>query len=232
MKTLETLDTYQAGSIILVDKPLEWTSFDIVKYFRKPLNCKIGHCGTLDPLATGLLILCTGKKTKDIQQYMNLPKRYTGTFTLGHTTPTYDLESTPIFTGDYTHIDIQACIAMTEKFIGEIYQKPPIHSAIKKDGKRLYEMARAGQEIEVEPRLVKVHQFNIVSLKDNLVAFDIICSAGTYIRSMAQDFGQALGCGAYLSSLRREQIGDFDVKDAVTPKAFMEHIHSIKKAQP
>ncbi len=205
------------GGVILVDKPYEWTSFDAVNKLKKLLKVKIGHAGTLDPLATGLLICCTGKFTKKITEYQKQPKEYTGIFHLGEVTPTYDLESEPGPFGDYQAVTELQINEATKQFTGDIMQLPPIHSAIKKDGKRAYEYARAGKEIQLEPRPVQITEFEITAIRLPEVHFRVACSTGTYIRSLAHDFGQALGCGAYLQELRRTKIGEFNVDDAFAP---------------
>lgn len=217
MKHLPLPEKLKEGGVILVDKPYEWTSFDVVNKIRKQLHVKIGHCGTLDPLATGLLICCTGKFTKKITDYQKLPKEYTGIFHLGATTPTYDLESTPEPQADYQHLTKEDILAATTQFIGNIEQIPPAHSAIKKGGKRAYEYARAGKEIKLDPRQVQITEFEITNIELPEVHFRVACSTGTYIRSLAHDFGQALGCGAYLQELRRTLIGEFDCENALSP---------------
>ncbi len=208
--------SYQEGKVLLIDKPLYWTSFDVVRKIRHCIQIKkVGHAGTLDPLATGLLIVCTGKYTKRINEYMAQQKEYTGTFTLGATTATYDLESEPIPTAHfYSPIYIEQLKETAKTFIGAIMQIPPAHSAIKQNGKRLYELARKGEKIELQPRPVKIFSFDITIYEPPTVHFKVTCSTGTYIRSLAHDFGQMLGCGAYLSSLRRTRIGNFNVDDA------------------
>lgn len=207
----------QEGGAILIDKPYNWTSFDAVNSVKKMLHVKIGHCGTLDPLATGLLICCTGKFTKRITEFQQLQKEYTGIFQLGAITPTYDLESEPEQFQPYNHVTPEAIEAVRQRFTGEILQVPPIHSAIQKDGKRAYELARAGKEIVLQPRPITIEDFEITKVELPEIHFRIACSTGTYIRSIAHDFGQALGCGAYLKELRRTRIGDFDVADALQP---------------
>lgn len=211
------------GGVILVDKPYRWTSFDVINRLRRLLNVKIGHAGTLDPLATGLLICCTGPWTKRITEYQKLPKEYTGIFHLGAVTPTYDLESEPQDHKPYDHITEQEIMAATAAFTGEIQQVPPVHSAIKKGGKRAYELARKGEAIVLEPRPVTISAFEITAVQLPEVHFRVACSTGTYIRSLAHDFGQALGCGAYLSALRRTKIGAFDVADAWSPEQWMDY---------
>ena len=205
------------GSVILIDKPLEWTSFDVVKKLRYALKVKkIGHAGTLDPLATGLLILCTGKMTKQIEKYQGQEKEYTGKFYLGKTTPSYDLETEVDSETSIDHLTSDQIHQATEAFTGIIEQTPPIYSAIKVDGKRAYEGARKGEEVKLKSRHVEVKSFEITAINLPEVHFKIICSKGTYIRSLAHDFGQSLGVGAYLSELRRTRIGDFKVEDAQT----------------
>lgn len=224
MSTLPTKETIKEGAVILIDKSLTWTSFDAINKVRKHIHTKIGHCGTLDPLATGLLICCTGKMTKQINNYQRLPKEYTGTFTLGATTPTYDLESEPENFKDYQHISDNQIMDLKEKFTGLIQQTPPIHSAIKRKGKRAYELARAGIEIKLEPRPVTIYSFEITKIELPKVHFKIECSTGTYIRSLAFDFGAELGCGAYLSELRRTKIGDFKAGDALTVPEWVNYL--------
>lgn len=212
---------YLEGQAILIDKPLHWTSFDIVRKLRGLLQIKkIGHAGTLDPLATGLLIVCTGKFTKRINEFMAAQKEYTGSITLGAITPTYDLESEPEQFKDYSFVTASLIEATKQKFTGAIQQYPPIYSAIKKDGVALYELARKGEEVKPEPRDVTIFTFDITAINLPVVAFKVNCSSGTYIRSLANDFGAALGCGGYLSSLRRTKIGDITVDDAITPDVF------------
>jgi tRNA pseudouridine55 synthase len=213
--------SYLDGKVILIDKPLHWTSFDVVKKLRSVLQIKkIGHAGTLDPLATGLLIVCTGKFTKKINEYMSQQKEYTGHITLGAVTPTYDLESEPEQMKDCSAVTVDQILEATQQFTGDIKQFPPVFSAIKKDGVALYELARRGVEVELKARDVNIAAFSITSIKMPVVAFKVRCSTGTYIRSLANDFGKALGCGGFLSSLRRTAIGDFKVEDAVDMEAF------------
>lgn len=222
-------EAYLNGKVLLIDKPLEWTSFDAVKKVRILTRIsKVGHAGTLDPLATGLLIICTGKFTKKINEYMAQEKEYTGTFTLGAVTPTYDLESAPVDHKPFEHITREHLVAATAPFTGEIMQVPPAHSAIKKDGVPVYKMARKGLEVKLEPRKVTIKTFEIVAYEPPVVHFRVVCSTGTYIRSLANDFGAQLGCGAYLSSLRRTRIGEFSVDDAMTIPAFEEMILNLK----
>ena len=210
------------GGVILVNKPYKWTSFDAVNSIKISLRAKIGHCGTLDPLATGLLICCTGAMTKQISQYQQLPKEYTGIFHLGAVTATYDLESEPEATKPFEHITNEQIAEAVKKLTGEIMQVPPIHSAIKRDGKRSYDLARAGKEVILEARPVIISEFEITAIQWPEVHFRVVCSTGTYIRSLANDFGELLGCGAYLSALVRTKIGNFDVKDALTPLQWKE----------
>ena len=217
----EIQQTYLEGKAILIDKPLHWTSFDVVRKMRHILQIKkIGHAGTLDPLATGLLIVCTGKFTKKINEYMAAEKEYTGTITLGAVTPTYDLESTPEQQKDYSFVTEHLLQEKTKQFIGGIQQFPPIYSAIKKDGVALYELARRGVEVELKLRNINIKSFELAAIELPVVHFKVICSTGTYIRSLANDYGAALGCGGYLSSLRRTKIGEFKVDDAATMEDF------------
>jgi tRNA pseudouridine55 synthase len=205
------------GQVLLINKPLEWTSFDVVRKLRGQMKIKkVGHAGTLDPLATGLLILCTGKFTKRINEYMAQEKEYTGTITLGSTTPTYDLESEPENFKDYSAITPGQLQEITTQFTGEILQVPPIHSAIKKDGKRVYELARRGEHVELEPRKITIKTFEITAINLPIVHFRVVCSTGTYIRSLANDVGAALGCGGHLSSLCRTRIGAFTIDKSMT----------------
>jgi tRNA pseudouridine55 synthase len=217
----ELQQTYLEGKAILIDKPLHWTSFDVVRRLRSILQIKkIGHAGTLDPLATGLLIVCTGKFTKKINEYMAAEKEYTGSITLGAITPTYDLESTPEQQKEFSLLTNEILTAATLQFIGNIAQLPPIYSAIKKNGVALYELARRGEEVELKPRNVTIKSFELTAIELPVVYFKVICSTGTYIRSLANDYGAALGCGGYLSSLRRTRIGEFNVDDALGIEQF------------
>jgi len=213
----------------LINKPLEWTSFDVVRKIRNLIKIKkVGHAGTLDPLASGLLIVCTGKFTKRINEFMAQEKEYTGTFTLGATTPTYDLESEPGNFRDIGMISHEKILHTTKQFIGEIMQVPPAHSAIKIEGKRVYELARQGKEVKLEPRRIVINEFDITQTALPVISFRVVCSTGTYIRSLANDFGHALGCGAYLSSLCRTRIGDSKLADAKTMTEIEEEIKMIK----
>lgn len=222
---------YQEGKVLLLNKPLHWTSFDVVRKLRGLLQIKkIGHAGTLDPLATGLLIVCTGKFTKKINEFMAQEKEYTGTITLGAVTATYDLESLPEQQKDISFLTPELLQAATRQFTGDIEQLPPIFSAIKKDGVALYELARKGVDVELKPRKIFIRSFEITEIKLPVVHFKVVCSTGTYIRSLANDYGAALGCGAYLSSLCRTRIGDYKNEDAVGMEEFEEQISSsIKK---
>jgi tRNA pseudouridine55 synthase len=216
-----TENTFAEGKVLLIDKPFEWTSYDVIRKLRKIINIKkIGHAGTLDPLATGLLIVCTGKFTKKINEYMAQEKEYTGTITLGAVTPTYDRESEPENVTSLNGITEEMIKEKTKQFTGEILQTPPIHSAIKQNGKPVYFMARKGMEVILEPRKVTIKEFEITNVELPVVSFKVVCTTGTYIRSLANDFGVALGCGGYLSELRRTRIGNFKVEDAVTMEEF------------
>lgn len=224
------LQHFLDGEMILMDKPLRWTSFDAVKKVRILTGVsKVGHAGTLDPLATGLLIICTGKFTKRINEYMKMDKEYTGSITLGATTPTFDLESAPENFLSYDRITTKQIEAATLSFTGDILQVPPQHSAIKKDGKPLYLAARKGDHTTVEPRPVRIEAFEITDVQLPQIWFRVVCSTGTYIRSLANDFGSLLGTGGYLSSLRRTKIGAFDVEDAWGIPDFEQHILSKKQ---
>lgn len=221
---------FAEGKVLLIDKPLYWTSFDAVRKVRYLVKTKkVGHAGTLDPLATGLLIICTGKFTKKINEYMAQEKEYTGTITLGAVTPTYDLESEPQDFKPVDHITPEQVEEATKSFIGQIQQVPPIHSAIKKEGKRVYELARRGEDVKLEPRTITISAFDITQIEGAVVHFRVVCSTGTYIRSLANDFGALLGCGGYLSSLRRTRIGNFRVEDAYTIEAFEQEVRAARK---
>ena len=215
------VEKIQEGHVFLIDKPLDWTSFDVVNKIRwnirKAYNLKKingGHAGTLDPKATGLLLVCTGKWTKRIDEFQAQEKTYTGTIKLGVTTPTYDLESEENETFPTNHITEEIIREATKQFVGEIEQFPPMHSAVKVDGKRLYELAREGQEIERKARKITIHDFKITKIDLPFVDFEVNCSKGTYIRSLAFDFGKAVNSGGYLTALRRTKIGEFDVINA------------------
>lgn len=225
-----TVEDYQNGQIILIDKPLTWSSFQAVNKLKYtlinkkglPKKFKIGHAGTLDPLATGLLIICTGKFTKKITEIQAQAKEYTGTFFIGATTPSYDLETQVDQTYPTAHITDELIHETVIQFLGEINQKPPIFSAIKKEGVRLYEHARAGETVEIEARKTTIHQFEITRIALPEIDFRVVCSKGTYIRSLAYDFGQALQSGSHLTVLRRTKIGDYDVINAQSPMIFEE----------
>jgi tRNA pseudouridine55 synthase len=215
------VNKFEEGQILLIDKPLQWTSFDVIRRIRHLISVKkVGHAGTLDPLATGLLIICTGKFTKRINEYMSREKEYTGTFTLGATTPTYDLESKPENFRSLEKISEETIKSTTHNFLGEIMQVPPAHSAIKVEGRRVYELARKGKEVKLEPRRVFIKEFEITAIELPFVHFRVVCSRGTYIRSLANDFGEALACGAHLSNLCRTRIGEFKVEDALSINGF------------
>jgi tRNA pseudouridine55 synthase len=226
-----TEEDYKNGQVLLIDKPLEWTSFQAVNKLRWHIKqrfgikkIKVGHAGTLDPLATGLLIICTGKQTKQIHIYQGQVKEYTGTFTIGATTPSYDLETEIDKKYPIAHISEELIKQSAIQFIGDIQQKPPIFSAIKKDGKRLYELARKGETTEIKARNVTIFEFEITKINLPEIEFRVACSKGTYIRSLAFDFGKALGSGAYLSSLRRTKIGDFSVEKALSIEHFIKNL--------
>ena len=218
-----TEQEYKDGQIVLIDKPLEWTSFQVVNKIRWLIKktyeikkIKVGHAGTLDPLATVLLVLCTGKFTKRIEEFQGQTKEYTGTITLGGTTPSYDLETEIDHTFPTAHITEERIHQTTAQFIGAIQQYPPVFSALKKDGKRLYEYARKGEEVTIPSRAITINSFEITRIQLPEVDFKVVCGKGTYIRSLAHDFGKALDSGAHLSALRRTKIGDFDVTTALT----------------
>ena len=223
-------EDYQDGQILLIDKPLKWSSFQavnklkfgLIKELKLPKKFKIGHAGTLDPLASGLLLICTGKFTKRIEELQGQAKEYIGTITVGATTPSYDLETEINGRFPTEHITETLISETLPQFIGEIDQKPPVFSAIKKDGKRLYESARAGIEVEIKTRKVTVSEFEITRIALPEIDFRIVCSKGTYIRSIAYDFGVALNSGGHLAALRRTKIGDYSVENAVEPEAFIE----------
>lgn len=226
-----TIDFLQ-GQVLLIDKPLHWTSFDVVQKLRNIIRIKkIGHAGTLDPLATGLLIVCTGKFTKRINEFMAQEKEYTGSITLGSTTPTYDLESEPENFKSIDGITEEKIKLATIGFTGVIQQIPPAHSAIKVGGKRVYELARQGKEVKLEPRTVTIKEFEITKIDMPLVYFRVVCTTGTYIRSLAKDFGDAIGCGAHLSSLCRTRIGEFLNKDAMSMEAFEQKFQQENKQE-
>jgi len=210
---------YAQGEVLLIDKPLRWTSFDVVNKVRNALKkkygkIKVGHAGTLDPLATGLLIVCTGKFTKRVDEYQAQEKEYTGTIMLGATTPTLDAEMAPDHIFPTDHITPEMVHEAVQKFIGKIEQMPPMFSALKVGGQTAYKAAREGRELELKPRVVSISEFELINITLPEVTFRIVCSKGTYIRSIARDLGTALGSGGYLTSLRRTRIGEFRVEDA------------------
>ncbi|HRB70513.1 MAG: tRNA pseudouridine(55) synthase TruB [Flavobacterium sp.] len=230
METL-TAEHYQEGQVLLIDKPLQWSSFQAVNKIKWSLKkhlglkkIKVGHAGTLDPLATGLLIVCTGKFTKRIPELQGMIKEYTGTFHIGATTPSYDLETEIDATFPTDHITEELLYKTIAQFLGEIDQKPPVFSAIKKDGKRLYEHARKGEEVEIAARKTVIHEFEITRIALPEVDFRVVCSKGTYIRSLAYDYGVALQSGAHLTALRRTKIGDYSVKNAMIVTDFEESV--------
>ena len=232
-----TPEEFSEGRILLIDKPLQWSSFQAVNKIKwailkhyKLKKIKIGHAGTLDPLASGLLVVCTGKFTKKITEIQDAVKTYTGTITLGATTPSYDMETEIDARYPTDHITLELIEQVRKQFMGELVQTPPVFSAIKKDGKRLYEFARDGKEIEVPQRTIYIHNFTIDASQFPELHFEVVCSKGTYIRSLANDFGKALGSGGYLSALRRTKIGDFSVSDAISPEEFVSaHIPDLRK---
>lgn len=222
------------GGVFLIDKPLGWTSFAVVNKLRHRLTrlyknkkYKVGHAGTLDPLATGLLIVCFGKMTKQIDSFMGLPKAYTGIIKLGETTPSYDAETEVNERFPIEHITPSVLETARQQFLGEIDQMPPIFSAIKKDGKRLYESARSGEEVEIQSRRITIHQFDIQQVTESEISFYVRCSKGTYIRSLAFDFGKACGSGGYLTKLCRTEIGEFKNADAWQLEDLVTEIESI-----
>jgi tRNA pseudouridine55 synthase len=224
---MKTAEDFKTGQILLIDKPLTWSSFQAVNKVRWVIRkafdikkIKVGHAGTLDPLATGLLVICTGKFTKRLSEFQGQIKEYTGEITLGGTTPSYDLESEVTKTFPTIHITETQIHETTKKFIGEIEQYPPVFSALKKDGKRLYEYARNNEEVVINPRNISISEFEITKIDLPRVEFRVVCSKGTYIRSLAFDFGKALQSGGHLSKLRRTKIGDFSADKAICPIAF------------
>lgn len=230
---MKTFQDYLSGQVLLIEKPLNWTSFQVVNKLRweirqafKIKKIKVGHAGTLDPLATGLLVICTGKMTKQIDTFQGQIKEYTGTIVLGSSTPSFDLETeiNEIFPTD--HITEELIHKTTEVFSGDIQQFPPIFSALKKDGKRLYEYARSGESVEIKPRSVHISEFKITNIKGLHLDFRVVCSKGTYIRSLANDFGKALNSGAHLSKLRRTKIGDFSIASATSIDTFIKGLNN------
>jgi tRNA pseudouridine55 synthase len=228
---------FYSGEVLLIDKPYTWSSFQAVNKLKHAIKNhpsflvdgvkikpKIGHAGTLDPLATGLLIVCTGKKTKTINDLMGMEKEYTGTFLLGATTPCFDLEKPVDRVYPTEHITTEDILKTAETFVGVQQQVPPLFSAVMVDGKRAYELARAGVETELKSREIELKEFEITAIRMPEVDFRIVCSKGTYIRSIARDFGLALNSGAHLTKLCRTRIGEFELKNAVTPNEFSEKI--------
>ena len=222
---MQQTNSFAEGRVLLINKPLTWTSFNAVRKIRYLVRIpKVGHAGTLDPLATGLLIICTGKFTKKINEYMGMEKEYTGTITIGSTTQTFDAEAEPENIKNTSHITEEQIIETTKQFVGNILQMPPQHSAIKKDGKRLYESARQGIVVKVDPRPVTISEFTITKIDGNNLDFKVVCGTGTYIRSLANDFGETLGVGGHLTKLCRTRIGNFLLEDAQTPEEFEEEL--------
>lgn len=229
---MKTVEDFKNGQLLAIDKPLEWTSFQVVNKLRwhikkkfKLKKIKVGHAGTLDPLASGLLLICTGKMTKQIQDFQAQVKSYTGSFVLGSTTPSYDLETAIDKHFPTEHISEELICQTAKKFVGKIQQQPPIFSALKKDGKRLYEFARAGKDVAIPTREITIDYFKIKNIKDHEIDFEIQCSKGTYIRSLAHDFGRALDSGAHLSALRRTKIGEFSVENAISIEEFVKNLN-------
>ncbi|MDF3078881.1 MAG: truB [Sphingobacteriaceae bacterium] len=224
---------FAEGELLLINKPYGWTSFDVVGKIRnsfKPLKLKVGHAGTLDPLATGLLILCTGKMTKQIDEFQAEEKEYTGTMILGASTPSYDMETAVDQQFDFGDLSEAQIKAATQQFIGDLDQYPPPHSAVKVGGERLYEKARRGEEIELKTRKVTISEFEITRMELPEVDFRVVCGKGTYIRSLVHDFGKSLSNGAYLSALRRTRSGSFNVANAYEVMELVNHIRSLKEA--
>ena len=235
MELGKTKEDFLDGQVVLIDKPLEWSSFQVVNKVRWLLRkqfglkkLKVGHAGTLDPLATGLLILCVGKFTKRIETFQAQDKEYTGTILLGATTPSYDAETEIDQTFPTDHIDKDLIENTLPKFIGTIQQQPPVFSALKKEGKRLYEYARKGEEIEIPSREIRIDAFEITRIELPEIDFRVVCGKGTYIRSLAHDFGKALNSGGYLTSLRRTKIGDFDVENSKSIEEIEEYVKGFE----
>ena len=218
------------GNMLMIDKPYRWTSFDVVKKLRNALGIKkIGHAGTLDPLATGLLILCTGKMTKQLNQYQLMEKEYTGTLVLGRTTPSVDLETDFDSETDISQVSCEQVIAASKNFLGSIQQIPPVYSAVKVDGKRVYNSARKGEMVNIQPRTVEVRAFDITSCELPQIEFRVVCSKGTYIRSLVRDLGESIGVGAYLSKLVRTRIGEFSLSNADNLDEMLSQISAVKR---
>lgn len=231
---MKTLEEFKEGQVLLIDKPLEWTSFQVVNKLRWKIRktfdikkIKVGHAGTLDPLATGLLVICTGKMTKQIDRFQAQIKEYTGTIVLGSSTPSFDLETEVDKHYPTEHITETLIHETTQQFLGEIEQFPPVFSAIKKDGKRLYEFAREGKEVTIKSRKITIEEFEITNINGLEVEFRVVCSKGTYIRSLANDFGKAMNSGSHLSVLRRTKIGAFDVTDAMSVDGFIDALDNL-----
>lgn len=236
---MSNLFDFKTGEVLLVDKPLHWTSFQVVNKLRWKIRnrihvkkIKVGHAGTLDPLASGLLILCTGKQTKSIESYMGLEKVYSGSITLGATRPSYDMETEIDTTFPTEHITEEMIRETAKNMVGEYDQMPPIFSAKKIGGRTAYKLARQGEEVKLSPKRIEIQQFDITAINNNVVEFIITCSKGTYIRSIAHDFGKALNSGGYLSSLRREAIGDFTVKDSLSIDEWLKKIEDCEIIDP
>ena len=228
-----TAENYLNGQVLLIDKPLKWTSFQTVNKIRWQLKkkfnlkkIKVGHAGTLDPLATGLLVICIGKETKNIALYQNQIKEYTGTFLLGQTTPSYDLETEINQTFPIDHITVELIKKVSQQFLGEINQKPPLFSALKKEGKRLYELAREGKTTQIDSRKITISEFELLKTALPKVHFRVVCSKGTYIRSLVHDFGQALSSGAHLTGLKRTKIGDLSLEKALSISNFIQQLEA------
>lgn len=227
---MDKKEHFNNGVTILVDKPYEWTSFDVIKKIRNTIRIKkVGHAGTLDPLATGLLIVCTGKHTKKINEYQDMPKTYEGKLVLGKTTPSFDLETAVDSETNIDHITEEQVKEEIKNFLGEIEQIPPAFSAVKINGERAYNKARRNEEVKIDPRKVTIYEYNILDIKLPEVSFEVKCSKGTYIRSLVRDLGVNLKVGAHMTSLRRTMIGDFDVEDAVSIEAFVDENKEIVK---
>lgn len=220
---------FEDGEVLLFDKPYRWTSFDLVKKVRYAIKIKkVGHAGTLDPLATGLLILCTGKSTKQIETFMAAEKEYEGEIVLGQRTASHDLETPVSEAMDISHLSEADIRQAAASFEGEQMQMPPMHSAIRVDGKRAYELARKGREVELKARPIVISRFEVLGIEGPKVRFRVVCSKGTYIRSLARDLGEKLGVGAYLSVLVRTRIGDFRLEDALDLHSFIAQIQPSK----
>ncbi|MFI5219554.1 MAG: tRNA pseudouridine(55) synthase TruB [Bacteroidia bacterium] len=233
METLQATIDYYNGEVILINKPYKWTSFDVVnklriilkKHLSNSSKLKVGHAGTLDPLATGLLIICTGKLTKEINSYQAQEKEYTGSFYIGAATPSFDLETKPDYSFSISHITEDLILETSKKFTGKVLQSPPVHSAVKVNGLRAYKNARKGIETKILSREVFIHQFEITKIEMPLVYFRVVCSKGTYIRALANDFGKALNSGAYLHSLCRTCIGEFKIDNALSVEEFIASVN-------